>query len=418
MIRLSGSDRRPGAVPPKGRILYLTNQSPLPAHSGGQVREWQFLSRLSSCWDVDFVAVSLHVPRDVQNAGPLLEHVRAATFFEADPSAAIPGTPERLHEVACPETAGHLTDLLLRRRFDFVHVEGYFLMHHVPDDLDFPVFLAEENIEYELEKARQEVAGSNDRPDWTVTRALEHEAWDRAAACGAVTPHDVAVIRDHRQDDLVHWLPPGCDHFAADEPDGDQLDLVPPSGNRVVYTGSAAWGPSRDGTLHLIREVWPLVLAEVPDAQLVIAGRGQTQEELRLGEPHPSVHLCGALPSLGPVLRSATVYVCPLRFGSGVKSKMLEAIHAGCAIVSTPTGLQGLQPRPREAIWHADTAADLASGITTLLRDPRLRDDLRARAAAAAADLVAWTDATARLDAAWTTMLRHAASVAAPIQQD
>jgi len=418
MIRLSGSDRHPSAVPTKGRILYLTNQSPLPAYSGGQVREWQFLSRLSACWDVDFVAVTLHVARDVAHAAPLLQHVRTATFFGAEPSAAAPGTPERIREVACPGTAGYLADLAGPARFDFVHVEGYFLMHHLPDDLGLPVFLAEENIEYELEKARQELGSLGDRPDWTVTRALEHEAWDRAAACGAVAPHDVAVIRDHRQDDLVHWLPPGCDHFAADDPGGDQLERVPPSRNRVVYTGSAAWGPSRDGTLHLIRDVWPLVLAEVPDAQLVIAGDGQTREELRLGDLHRSVHLCGAMPSLGPVLCSATVYVCPLRFGSGVKSKMLEAIHAGCAIVSTSTGLQGLQARPRQAIWHADAAADLAAGITALLRDPRLRDDLRARASAAAADLVTWAEATARLQAAWSTMPRRAARVTAPIQQD
>ena len=108
------------------------------------------------------------------------------------------------------------------------------------------------------------------------------------------------------------------------------------------------------------------------------------------------------------MLHSADVYVCPIRFGGGVKSKILEAIHAGCAIVSTSTGLQGLEAAAACGGVGSRHRHRLAAGIAALLSDRRLRDDVRARAAAAAADLVTWTEATAQLDAAWSAMLRPA----------
>ena len=113
--------------------------------------------------------------------------------------------------MTCPETADYVAELARTRPFDFVHVEGYFLMHHVPDDVGLPVFLAKERTSSTSSRrpGRSSPAPA-DRPHWTVSRALEQQAWDRAAACGAVTPHDVAVIRDHRRDDLVHWLRPAA----------------------------------------------------------------------------------------------------------------------------------------------------------------------------------------------------------------
>jgi glycosyltransferase involved in cell wall biosynthesis len=206
----------------------------------------------------------------------------------------------------------------------------------------------------------------------------------------------------------AHWLPPGCDHFSPTDPGGDLLADLPATGRRVVYTGSAAWAPSRDATVYLLGEVWPRVLGQVPDAHLVVAGSGQVQAELGLAEVDPSVRLCGALPSLGPLLHSADVFVCPVRFGGGVKSKILESLHAGCAIASTPAGVRGLPAEARQAVLVAATADDLAAAVVRLLLDDRLRADAGARAARAAAGLPTWDQATRRLDAAWSDVMATA----------
>jgi len=403
MICVSGATRLSSQGLPKGRLLYLTNQSPYPPQSGGQLREWQFLSRLGSRYEVHLVIVTPHPHRDVGHVQQLLGCCRTVTFFAADPDAAGPGLPDRVGQFACPEVGPYLVDFVRRHPVDFVHVEGYFLIQHVPAELGIPIFLAEENIEYQLDRAKQQIEGCAGAP-WTVTRALEQRAWGRATRCGAVTPEDVATIQAYLPAAPVHWLPPGCDHFSADDPGGTGLAPLP-AGKRVVYTGNASWSPSRDATRYLLAEVWPRALAEVPDAHLVIAGSGQTAGELGLATVDRSVHLCGVLPSLGPLLRSADVFVCPVRFGGGIKSKILESLHAGCAVVGTPVGLQGLPPAGRQAVLVGTTAAELAEKIVALLRDDGLRNDLRARAVRAAADLTTWVEAARWLDAAWSAVL-------------
>jgi len=406
MIRMTSAQRStPGPV--TARVLYLTNQSPFPPHSGGQLREWQFLSRLSHAYAVHLVAVTSHLQRDLGCAGELLKHCRTVTFIQAVPGAAAPGTPERLRAVMSAEVAPCLAQFARRNQLDFVHVEGYFLMHHLPAELGLPIFLVEENIEYQLDRARQELDGDTGT-DWTVTRSLERQAWRRAARCGAVTLEDVAAIRSYLQSAAVHWLPPGCDHFSPDDPAGAILAGLPTSGPRVVYTGNASWGPSRDATWYLLDEIWPKVHAAVPEAHLVIAGSGQRPAELGRANLDRSVHLCGVLPSLGPLLHSADVFVCPLRFGGGIKSKILESLRAGRAIVSSPVGLQGLPPPARDSVLEGGTTAELADRIIALLLDRGLREELQAKARAAARFLTTWDDATRRLDAAWSAMLTSA----------
>lgn len=407
---------------PKGRVLYLTNQSPFPPHSGGQLREWQFLSRLGSRYDVHLVAVTPHFQRDLRHVPQLRRHCRTVALLPATPEGFSPGLPERLRQVASADAAPYVIDFVGRNPVDFVHVEGYFLMHHVPPAVRLPIFLAEENIEYQLDRARQHIEGGAGT-HWTVTRSLEQAAWRRATGCGAVTLEDVRVMRDALPSATVHWLPPGCDHFSADDLDSSGLARLPASGRRVVYTGNAGWGPSRDATFYLLDEVWPRVKAAVSDAHLVVAGSGQLAGELGLSRVDPSVHLCGVLPSLGPLLRTADVFVCPVRFGGGVKSKILESLHAGCAIVSTPVGLQGLPPAIWDTVHVAKTAADLADKVVRLLRDDRARAKLRIRASAAARQLTTWEQAARRLDAAWSDMLAPSMPVSGPqprlaLQQD
>lgn len=404
MIRLTSSTPPAAGRAVKGGVLYLTNQSPYPPYSGGQLREWQFISRLGRSYGIHLVAVTPDLVRDLRSVSAVLRHCRSVTLFPADPEYLPADRPDRLRQVACPGVGEYLLDLVRRDPVDVVHVEGYFLMQHVPPGLGAPVFLAEENIEYEIERARSELDG---RPadQWRTVQALEHDAWRRADACGAVTLDDLAVMRRSVPTQRVHWLPPGCDHFSPDDPGGDRFAELPTTGKRVVYTGSAWWAPSRDATLYLLTEVWPLVQAKVPDARLVIAGNGQVPATLGLDSVEPSVHLCGPLPSLGPLLRWADVFVCPVRYGGGVKSKLLESLHAGCAIASTPAGARGLPEAARRAMLLGGTTAELADAVIALLLDDDLRAEMRRRAAAAAADLPGWDEAIRRLDAAWSAAI-------------
>jgi glycosyltransferase involved in cell wall biosynthesis len=93
--------------------------------------------------------------------------------------------------------------------------------------------------------------------------------------------------------------------------------------------------------------------------------------------------------------------VVPLRAGSGLQNKVLEAMAVGTPVVATPRAVAGLAVRPGEHVMLGEDAGALAAAAVTLLRDPA-----RARSMARAArELVErryrWEDSVAGVEAAW-----------------
>ena len=93
--------------------------------------------------------------------------------------------------------------------------------------------------------------------------------------------------------------------------------------------------------LYFSQLIFPLVLQAVPNAKLFIVGNEPPPSLLSL-TLNKQIEVTGYVDSLIPFYNLANVVVCPLRIGGGVKVKVLEALKAGKAIVSTSIGAQGL----------------------------------------------------------------------------
>lgn len=141
-----------------------------------------------------------------------------------------------------------------------------------------------------------------------------------------------------------------------------------PEPGRCLLVG-ANHAPNQAGLVWLLREVWPRVLAANPNATLAVAG---TLCESIAGN-EPSVLKLGVVPSLAEEYARAAVCVVPLRIGSGIKIKLIEALSFGKATVSTSVGIQGLEHWATGAVAVADGPEDFAAAILSLLSDPELR---------------------------------------------
>ncbi|HEY7694388.1 MAG TPA: glycosyltransferase family 4 protein [Gaiellaceae bacterium] len=154
-------------------------------------------------------------------------------------------------------------------------------------------------------------------------------------------------------------------------PLGLDPDLYPPAPldgpPTVGLIGTAAWEPTARSMRRLVGAVWPLVRRRVPDARLLVAGRGVESLGLDGG---PGVELLGTVPSAAAFLRSLSVLVFPLERGSGMKVKVLEAIACGLPVVTTPLGAEGIE---RDGIVVETEDAALAAAAAELLSDDGLR---------------------------------------------
>ena len=133
---------------------------------------------------------------------------------------------------------------------------------------------------------------------------------------------------------------------------------VPWSDRRgVVFVGNFGHAPNRDAMHWLVRDVMPLVWEREPAIPCLIAG-ADLPHRLAAIVTDQRVRLLGHVPDLFAVYASARLAIAPLRFGAGVKGKVLEALAAGLACVMTPIAAEGI---PLSALLNAAVAEDAAS---------------------------------------------------------
>jgi glycosyltransferase involved in cell wall biosynthesis len=140
----------------------------------------------------------------------------------------------------------------------------------------------------------------------------------------------------------------------------------------VLFLGALDGPHNREGIVWFVQQCWPLVRAEVPDAELHVVGRrGAPDLVARLRAAGARVTVDA--PDVAPHLRAAAVFVNPVQHGAGVNIKVVEAMAAGVPVVSTPTGSRGLHWRDGEQLVVVDDRAAFARAVAGLLREPARR---------------------------------------------
>jgi glycosyltransferase involved in cell wall biosynthesis len=145
-----------------------------------------------------------------------------------------------------------------------------------------------------------------------------------------------------------------------------------PHNPSILFVGAMRAWSNRDAVEWFTSSVMPLILRENRTAQLQLVGPGT--EELAIDSP--SVVALGFAKNLAAEYRKCDVFVCPLRVGTGIKNKLMEALASGCAIVSTDVGIEGLAVRHREHLLVANDPVQFAEAVNRLLIEPELRTRL------------------------------------------
>ena len=145
----------------------------------------------------------------------------------------------------------------------------------------------------------------------------------------------------------------------------------------IVTLGTLYYPPNADGIRWFAREVFPRVYREIPQATLTIIGKNPPADfqEMAANQPEQFT-VTGYVPDLVPQLERAALMVVPVRAGSGMRVRILEALAQGMPIVTTTIGLEGIDAIPGVDVLVADTVEDYAAAVIRLLRDPDLRSRL------------------------------------------
>jgi polysaccharide biosynthesis protein PslH len=385
------------------RVLWLTPELPSPLGAGGGIRQWHMLDRLLAAGHEAVVVAPVH-PGEREGAERLRERGVDLRAYERPPSrvretlgllrrrpSLVPAAlrePLVAWQVDVFWTA--LAPLVPPGPFDVVNVNHDWAADWVRriDAGAAKRVLTLENLTYAYYENRARSArGLRARAFAAEARRWRRYDLDRFGGYDAlvtVSEHDAELLQ-RETPTRVEAIPSGVDTRALHP--GPVRDGAPPA---LVFTGTMSWPPNAEGLRWLLREVWPRVREEVPEARLLAVGGGPPEDVRRLAAADDRIELPGRVPELEPWFERASVVVVPILSGAGIRLKVLDALASGRAIVSTTMGAEGAVVEDGAHVILADDAGSFATAVVERLRD---RDGSRAmgeRARALAEERYDW----------------------------
>ena len=134
----------------------------------------------------------------------------------------------------------------------------------------------------------------------------------------------------------------------------------------LLFVGGFAHPPNKDGVLWFAKEIFPLIRRVLPEIQFRIVGSHADEEVLALGN-EDGIEVLGFVSDerLAELYQESRLVVVPLRYGAGVKGKVVEALHEGSAIVTTSCGAEGI-PGVEQVLRIADQPEEFAAEVCRL----------------------------------------------------
>jgi polysaccharide biosynthesis protein PslH len=150
------------------------------------------------------------------------------------------------------------------------------------------------------------------------------------------------------------------------------------SGSKTILTlGTLHYPPNADGIRWFLHEVFPMIRKSIPDASLTIVGKNPPDDLIQSAHQNSKfVTVTGYVPDLRPHLQASAVVVIPVRAGSGMRVRILDAFAFGMPVVTTTVGLEGINAHHGTHVLVADTAEDFAENVVHLLQDENLQATL------------------------------------------
>jgi glycosyltransferase involved in cell wall biosynthesis len=167
----------------------------------------------------------------------------------------------------------------------------------------------------------------------------------------------------------------------------------------ILTLGTLHYPPNADGIRWFITEIFPLITRQIPEATLTILGKNPPQDFLKIAEDNPGkISVTGFVPDLTPYMQQASLMVVPVRAGSGMRVRILEALAQAMPIVTTTVGLEGIDAQPGEDVLVSDTPEDFGAAVIQLMRDADLQAKLAQNGRRLAEDSYDWRVVLRKLD--------------------
>lgn len=399
------------------KILIIAERPPTPV--GGRIRLYGLIRELAARHE--FWVASFAYPVDLGEIDKLKPYVQGLEIV----SLPQPVMPQRSHlfwringwthalfhskprRGQFPSTSllhGRINRLAKAHEFDIVLIHQAYMAPLRPSvKAGMVLDMADILSQYEYQ-ALQRAVKKTDRfgawLEWKKMLALERQAVSGFDVCVTVSDDDRSRLLQIVPDKPVAMVPNGVDlaYFAPQDEEEDQ--------NTLVFVGSMDYAANADAVLYFASQILPLIKRQRPNARFLVVGYGPPAQVTALQDDLTAV-VTGYVKDVRPFLSKAAVVVVPLRFGSGVRNKILEAWAMGKAIVSTSLGAEGLAVRPGGNLLLADSPEQFASATIALMEEKGLRSRLGQAGRITVEEQYAWSAIARQMESVFERVAGH-----------
>ena len=373
-------------------LLFLTEENPFPMNGGGKIRDGSMLRLLAEKATVEVLCFGARASRTTVDGGVVVTELRRGSnplwrralspFRPYVVNGFSDAVLEALRTRAAAGKILWLSRLAMARYAASAKKLGY------------RVILDEHNVESELliALARKSLKGVYDR--WLAAKCAQVEArfCRQVSAVVVTSERDLEALRKMAPETRYHLVPNCIDANSYEE-------LRSHVGSTLFFQGTLDYFPNHEGLDWFMREVLAAIKSELGAAmpRIVVAGANPSAALVSALTAH-GIEVCANPPSMLPLLRDSAVEFVPLRSGSGTRIKILEAMAAGRAVVSTAKGAEGLRILSGRDCIIADEPREFAAKVSQLFKDSELRLHVGKEAARTIDEVYDWRCSRAAIE--------------------
>lgn len=388
----------------------VTPYVPYPPSSGGQIRTLNLLKHLSRKNEITLVALYKN-QAEKKYYSYLKNYCRKIYLCQR------PEKPWQLKNIFKTifsfypflvirnfsfEAASIIEKLLAKENFDVIHAETFYVMPHIPKT-KIPIVLVEQTIEYNVYRHFVKSLPLYLRLllyfdiDIMKLKYWEKYYWKKANVVVAVSQPDKKIIKKEEPRLKTSVIPNG----AGDEMIVEKLTKKNLRQPVIFFQGNFFWLQNIEAANYVIEKISPLLGKNI---SIVIAGQNAgkinraAQENITVVDIAPDDNN-----KVRRLFTSSTVFIAPIFGPGGTRLKILAAMGMGVPVVSTKTGVQGLDVVDGKHILIAETPNQFAHEIKTILKKRALFEKIRVSAYQLVKQNYQWQEIAKKLE----SLYRH-----------
>ena len=360
------------------RILFLSRWFPFPPNNGSKLRIYNLLRGLAEEHEITLFSFSDEPIPDLSSseANSFCHEVRVFPWKSFTPTSLralfgyFDAAPRSVRDTFSPEFAKAIHQTIVNHDYDLVIASQIDTAAYSPFFNELPALFEEveigvlfESFAYAKSNAQRIRSGLT----WLKHKHYLERLLRDFKACTVVSEQEKKLLlKNLAFHNHVNVLP-NCvylsDYRCISE------NSLP---DTLIFTGSFQFPPNYEGMVWFVRDVYPIIQAEIPEVGLVITG----DHANRMLPKAANVTQTGFVEDIRPLIARSKISIAPIFQGGGTRLKILESMALRTPVVATTKGAEGLDIEDGMNIMIADTPYAFAKAVIRLLREPGLNETL------------------------------------------